>query len=221
DYRVAVAAQSSTVWHQQATSLAVDALRKAGAERVLDIGSSFNPLHGLFPSVTALDVVPAHESVLVADFLEVELREGLADVLVDPTDSSRCVAVPAGGYDGALLSMVLRAFKSLESRREMVRRAALTLRPGGVLVIVERTYLGTMLKIRTDKDTFWASMGLRKIHASRAARGTSVDVFQRIDGGGTLPTKTRSQIADMSTSDNGPVKQFFLGWLRWLRTRLR
>eukprot|EP00435_Cladocopium_sp_Y103_P027646 s687_g6.t2 len=143
-----LASQAMTVWHRQAMALAEQVLKDAKVEHLLDIGTSFNPLRHVFPHVTAIDVVPGDDTVLVADFLEVELLEDLKQVQIHPADSQRVTAVPTEHFDGALLSMVLRAlsrssaseYKSL--RREMLRRAARCVRPGGVVVVIERSPLG-------------------------------------------------------------------------------
>ena len=62
DYGSAVAAQRLTMWHREALATVAKVLRDAGAETVLDIGSSFNPLGSEFPSVTAIDAVPEKQT---------------------------------------------------------------------------------------------------------------------------------------------------------------
>ncbi|CAK0841389.1 unnamed protein product [Prorocentrum cordatum] len=89
EYGQAVGAQRSAIWHQEAMASAIQALRDAGASRILDIGSSYNPLQGEFPEVTAVDLVPAGPSVLQADFLEVPLRDGIQGAPTAPAACAR------------------------------------------------------------------------------------------------------------------------------------
>ncbi|CAJ1345286.1 unnamed protein product [Effrenium voratum] len=184
EYSTAVAAQASTVWHRKAMELASTALKDAGVERLLDIGSSFNPLQREFETVTAVDAVPAHESVLKADFLEVDVREDITEVLAE--DKS-LLAVPAEYYDGALLAMVLRALSPLAGgahkplRREMLRRAALCLRPGGLLVVIERSPLRNMVGA-AFQDEFWTKSRLRLQKTLHTLRGTKVYLLERLPG---------------------------------------
>eukprot|EP00913_Durusdinium_trenchii_P025544 g23975.t1 len=129
EYSRAVASQASTVWHRKAMSLAVEVLKEAQVERVLDIGTSFNPLQHVFPHVTAIDVVPGDPSVLIGDFLEVDLRDDLSEALWHG-DPRQLLAVPTEHFDAALLSMVLRALSPTfgtghkSRRRRMLQRAA-------------------------------------------------------------------------------------------------
>lgn len=180
EYGSAVIAQRTTLWHRHAMKIVCDVLHRAGARRVIDIGSSFNPLREEFPDVTALDAVPSGPGVLAADVLRVDFREGLDAPLLDASDPGHCVAVPCGLYDAALLSLVLRSLRNIPDRREMVRRAALTLREGGLLLIVERSALGSLMKYRGAEDTPWWDSGLERRATLRGLRGVTVNVFERV-----------------------------------------
>eukprot|EP00930_Biecheleria_cincta_P050969 TRINITY_DN36122_c0_g1_i1.p1 TRINITY_DN36122_c0_g1~~TRINITY_DN36122_c0_g1_i1.p1 ORF type:complete len:187 (-),score=30.16 TRINITY_DN36122_c0_g1_i1:285-812(-) len=161
-------------------STALDVLTKASTRRFLDIGSSYNPLRDHFPSITAIDPLPGHETVLQADFLTVDIIAGIEDALTDDANPRKCLAVPLAGYDAAMLSMVLRALNAAEPRREMVRRAAQTLRPGGLLVVVERSALRTMLRLKNRQHDFWKDIGLVFSKEISGSRGTRVIVFERL-----------------------------------------
>lgn len=214
EYGQAVLAQSKTGWHKESVASVVEVLRKASAARILDIGSSFNPLREEFAHVAAVDQVPTHDSVYVADFFEVELvpasdidssssggnsssrslrntshSGGLHSIGVrtDPANARRCVAVAEDYYDGVLLSMVLRSLNAPQARREMVAKAAKTLRAGGLLIIVERLALGSLLRYRGPADStdpFWRSVGLLRRGAKRCTRNVLVHTFERCAASG-------------------------------------
>merc|ERR1719330_878631 len=160
---------------------AIEAFRGIGAERIIDIGSSFNPLRGLFPHVTALDPVPEDPSVLTADFFEVSIVDGEHEVQRDPSRPDHCLAVPGGFYDGALLSLVLRSLRQVSDRREMIRRAASTLRLGGLLIVIEKNALASLIKYRGQSDTPWEDAGLQRRKTIAAPRGVLVNVFERTE----------------------------------------
>ncbi|CAK9090949.1 Uncharacterized protein SCF082_LOCUS42874, partial [Durusdinium trenchii] len=187
EYSRAVASQASTVWHRKAMSLAVEVLKEAQVERVLDIGTSFNPLQHVFPHVTAIDVVPGDPSVLIGDFLEVDLRDDLSEALWHG-DPRQLLAVPTEHFDAALLSMVLRALSPTfgtghkSRRRRMLQRAARCVRAGGILVVVERSTLWKMVNA-PFQDSFWTKSRLRWRKTLRSVGfGTNVYILDRLPG---------------------------------------
>lgn len=182
EYSTAVAAQRNAMWHRQAMAAVVDQFKAIGAERIIDIGSSFNPLQAHFPHVTALDAVPQDPSVLITDFLKVDIVDGLTAVRTDPSEPGRCVAVPGGLYDGGLLSLVLRSLRSVADRRLIVQRAAQTIRPGGLLLVVEKNKLGSLIKYQGPEDRPWEEAGLRRRKTINLMRAVLVNVFERQEG---------------------------------------
>lgn len=209
DYGQAVFAQSSSDWHRASVASVVEVFRGAGAVRILDIGSSFNPLRDKFPHVTAVDPVPTHESVYMANFFRLGFisasdidgsscvsgsgggnsslsgRPQQTGVCTDPADARRCVAVAENHFDGALLSIVLRSLNTTQARRDMIMRATKTLRVGGLLVIVERGKLGTLLRYRKSADPFWQDAGLVKRATKPSMNGYAVHTFERLAASGS------------------------------------
>ncbi|CAE7843529.1 unnamed protein product, partial [Symbiodinium microadriaticum] len=88
-------------------------------------------------------------------------------------------AVPAQHFDAALLSMVLRALRSKDQRRSLLRRAAESVRPGGLVVVVERTPLESMTDARFEGD-FWTKIRLRPRRLLKSLRGTQVHLLDRL-----------------------------------------
>jgi len=177
EYGQAARAQSSTVWHQEVMASTIQAFQDAGTQKILDIGSSFNPLQGKFPEVTAVDLVPAAPSVLQANFLEVPLRDGIGAALLEPSDPRRCAALPLGHFDGALLSNVLRAMPRRRDQRLAIARAARTLRVGGVLIIADLTKFRSLLSPRALRS--WGlSQTAREDLGNGMADGMSLSVFR-------------------------------------------
>ncbi|CAE7524328.1 Samtor, partial [Symbiodinium natans] len=179
EYAAAVASQAATVWHRKAMAMALEALKKAQVEKLLDIGASFSPFREAFPEVVAVDPIPGHASVLEGDFLEVEIRDDIHDVEMCPDHPQKLRAVPAQHFDAALLSLVLRALRSKAQRRSMLQRAARSVRPGGLVVVVERTPLEFMTNAPFE-DEFWTKIRLRSQRPLRSLRGTQVYLLDRL-----------------------------------------
>lgn len=179
EYRKAIVAQRTTMWHRHAIQIVNEVLEDRQVELVLDIGSSFNPLKGNYKHVDAIDIVPSCASVLTADFLKVAIRPGISSLQRDGSNTSICVAVPCAYYNAALISFVIRSLPSIQDRCDLVQRAAKTLKPGGILLIVERGPLYRLLKFKSLEKSVWGSMNLTRVTSIKGLRGIIVNVFER------------------------------------------
>jgi 2-polyprenyl-3-methyl-5-hydroxy-6-metoxy-1,4-benzoquinol methylase len=108
-----------------------------GARAMLDIGGS----HGLF-SVALCRRHPALRAEVldlpgaVAQAAPILAREGLGDRVAHRTGDALTEDLGAAAFDLVLVANVLHHFEPAQSR-ELIRRAARALRPGGVLVVQE------------------------------------------------------------------------------------
>ena len=122
--------------------------------RILDIGSCYNPfsscLNAELFEVSAVDLYPMHPSVFQCNFLDVEVGpKGSAPVTETQGNVSRCVRLPEGYFDAAVMSLVLSYLPTSEQRLSMIRKAQrlivtpeenCSIRPhfAGLLLIVEK-----------------------------------------------------------------------------------
>ena len=127
-------------------------LVKALKIRLLDVGSCYNPFgtetgaSSSLLDVTALDLYPAHPSVLQCDFLNLAVGSpdsapvtvgpsgsstisssssgtGNQDTTLDPTQMTKLLQLPAGSFDVVTMSLVLNYLPSPVHRELMIAKA--------------------------------------------------------------------------------------------------
>eukprot|EP01031_Cornospumella_fuschlensis_P025373 gene25373-30639_t len=130
--------------------------------KVLDVGSCYNPLASPIDGdkgedgkdsadcaldVTAVDLCPAHPSVLKCDFLAVGVHDpvtGGSDVIVG---EEGVISLPMHSYDAVTMSLVLSYLPNPEARSCMIQKARALLRPAAGLSDHPLHYSGLLLII--------------------------------------------------------------------------
>ncbi|EDW74377.1 uncharacterized protein Dwil_GK21419 [Drosophila willistoni] len=138
--------------------------------RVLDVGSCFNPFrNSAHFEVTALDLCPATEDVLQADFLKVEVDKELKEMVIqDHNEQGKGKSVkklPAGYYDCVIFSLLLEYMPSAEQRLSCCQKAYDLLRPEGILVIItpDSQHVGKNANLMKNWRYSLAKLGLLRV----------------------------------------------------------
>ncbi|XP_017070355.1 S-adenosylmethionine sensor upstream of mTORC1 [Drosophila eugracilis] len=101
---------------------------------VLDVGSCFNPFSSTpYLDVTALDLCPATEDVLQADFLKVDVLPGIEE---PGLEAGSVRSLPASHYECVIFSLLLEYMPTAEQRLQCCRKAYDLLLPEGILVLI-------------------------------------------------------------------------------------
>mmetsp|Transcript_24515 Transcript_24515/g.45047 ORF Transcript_24515/g.45047 Transcript_24515/m.45047 type:complete len:196 (+) Transcript_24515:1-588(+) len=137
--------------------------------RLLDVGSNNNYLgrnRSRFASlfhVTAMDIAPAHESVVQADFLSVLVEE---DAEVDVTQSRGAgegavrTTLRAGSFDVVLFSLLLSYLPTTRMRYQSCKQAKRLLKPNGLFLVFDPDSNCHLKSVQWMKDWKAAIEGL-------------------------------------------------------------
>ncbi|XP_034653872.1 S-adenosylmethionine sensor upstream of mTORC1 [Drosophila subobscura] len=131
--------------------------------RVLDVGSCFNPFaNSPHLEVTAIDLCPATDDVLQADFLKVDVTPGLTGPKVC---EGSVKSLPASHYECVIFSLLLEYMPSAEQRLLCCRKAYDLLRPEGILVLItpDSQHVGKNAHLMKNWRYSLAKLGLLRV----------------------------------------------------------
>lgn len=104
--------------------------------KLLDVGSCYNPFSKFDKfEVTAIDIAPAHPTVLSCDFLSVDIVESSTRFEGEVSGGS-LRHIEAGSFDIVVFSLLLSYFPSTHQRHQCCINAHKALRLHGVLLII-------------------------------------------------------------------------------------
>ncbi len=145
----------------------LDAVKRNPKFRVLDVGSCHNPLKKFLVDshefdLTAIDLSPADESVIQADFLQLEIVPKN-----EPLDNQDKFVEES--YDAVIFCLVLGYMPSPSLRLKALQNAIRLLKPFGLLLIVspDSSHQGKNLNQRRSWRLGLAKLGLLRIYDSK------------------------------------------------------
>ncbi|XP_065284009.1 S-adenosylmethionine sensor upstream of mTORC1 [Dermacentor albipictus] len=104
--------------------------------RLLDVGSCYNPFSAYGDvDALAIDLTPATEDVIQCDFLKLMVVPG-QDEKAASSVKTPLEALPEGSFQAVVFCLVLEYLPSCTQRWSFCRKAALLLKPNGLLFIV-------------------------------------------------------------------------------------
>lgn len=182
--------KSSDIADKSAVGSAAGQQQPQALIRILDIGSCYNPfLHcsrSAAYALTALDLRPAHDSVLQCDFLSLAVGPHGSEPVVEAAEPwRRLLRLPERSYDAVALSLVLSYLPTPQQRRQMLSTARRLLvsdgdqpHHAGLLVIFEKQSI-----FHSDKYSSWY---LDCWKETIAAMGFSFLGYERLPDGDRL-----------------------------------
>ena len=104
--------------------------------KLLDVGSCYNPFKRFDKfEVTAVDIAPAHPSVLLCDFLNVDISESRIR-FEHKLPGNRLHRIESGSFDIVIFSLLLSYFPSTQQRVQSCINAHKALSLHGILLII-------------------------------------------------------------------------------------
>lgn len=104
--------------------------------RLLDVGSCYNPFSAYTDiNAVAIDLTPATEDVMECDFLKLNVTPGGAENLAGSLETP-LKALRESSFQAVVFCLVLEYLPSCTQRWSFCRKAALLLKPNGLLFIV-------------------------------------------------------------------------------------
>ena len=105
--------------------------------RLLDVGSCYNPFSRFDKfEVTAIDITPAHSTVLTCDFLSVTISELSMKSKREVKEGNDLHHIKAGSFDIVVFSLLLSYFPSTHQRLQCCINAHKALCLHGILLII-------------------------------------------------------------------------------------